>query len=60
MERKKRNIVKSTKSGRLFIETTDFLKQKKVKNTIEFLLESDLIKEINKKNRRIEENKVHA
>ena len=62
MSNKKRNIVKSTKSGRLFIETTDFLKQKKVKRTIEFLLDSDLIKEIDEKNRnrKIKENKVHA
>ncbi|CAA0189886.1 conserved hypothetical protein [Tenacibaculum maritimum] len=58
MSIKKRNIVKSTKSGRLYIETTDFLKQKKVKATIKLLLESDLIKDIEKKRR--DEQKVHA
>ena len=55
---KKKNIVKSTKSGRLYIETTDFLKQKKVKATIKLLLESDLIKNIDKK--RSDEQRVHA
>ncbi|WP_162497589.1 hypothetical protein [Aureibaculum marinum] len=58
MSIKKRNIVKSTKSGRLYIETTDFLKQKKVRATIKLLLESDLIKDIEKKRR--DEQKVHA
>ncbi len=47
----KKNIVKSTKSGRLYIETIDFLKQDKIKETINFLLESDLIKSIEKKNK---------
>ena len=58
MNFKKRNIVKSTKSGRLYIETTDFLNQSKVKATIELLLKSDLIREIEKKHK--VEQKVHA
>ena len=57
MSHKKRNIVKSTKSGRLYIETTDFLKQNKIKDTIKLLLESDLIKNIDKKHRN--EQKAH-
>jgi hypothetical protein len=55
MSIKKRNIVKSTKSGRLYIETTDFLKQSKVKATIQLLLKSDLIKEIEEKHK-VEQN----
>jgi hypothetical protein len=58
MSTKKGNIVKSTKSGRLYIETTDFLKQNKVQSTIELLLKSDLIKNIDRKHR--EEQKVNA
>ena len=58
MNFKKRNIVKSTKSGRLYIETTDFLNQSKVKATIELLLKSDLIREIEKEHK--VEQKVHA
>lgn len=51
MSRTKKNIVKSTKSGRLYIETKDFLLQDKVKRTVEALLKSDLIKGINDRQR---------
>jgi len=44
-ERKKK-FVKATKEGRLYIKTSDFFKQKDIKDTIRILLESDLIKEI--------------
>jgi hypothetical protein len=50
MGKKKKDIVKSTKSGRLYIETKDYLLQDKVKETIEKLMESDLIKQIDERN----------
>lgn len=42
-------FVRSTKEGRLYIKTSDFFKQKKVKETIHTLLKSDIIKEIDKR-----------
>jgi len=43
---KKENIVKSTKEGRLYIKTSDFFKQVKVQKTIDELLKSDIVKDI--------------
>lgn len=57
---KKEEIIKSTKSGRLYIETKDFLLQDKVKDTIKALLESDLIKNIDKAQADRNKEKVHA
>ncbi len=54
MNQKRENIVKTTKSGRLFIETKDLLEQVKVKETINYLLDSDLIRDIEKKNRELD------
>lgn len=48
-------IVKSTKEGRLYIKTSDFFKQVKVKQTVDVLLNSDLVKNI--EIRRIEVSK---
>lgn len=42
----KNNFVKATKEGRLYIKTSDFFKQKDIKDAIEILLDSDLIKKI--------------
>jgi hypothetical protein len=42
-------IIKSTREGKLYIETYDFFNQKKIKDTIKQLLESDIIKMINKR-----------
>jgi hypothetical protein len=43
---KKENIVKSTKEGRLYIKTSDFFKQVKVQKTVDDLLKSDIVKDI--------------
>ena len=52
MSNTKKNIVKSNKNGRLYIDTKDFLLQPKVKKIIKELLDSDLIEEINERNRK--------
>ena len=41
-----KNIVKSTKEGKLYIETKDFFSQPKIQQTIKDLLNSDLVKQI--------------
>ena len=46
MKDKKENIVKSTKGGKLYIETSDFFKQLKIKETVNDLLKSDIVKDI--------------
>lgn len=43
---RKNKFIKATKEGRLYIKTSDFFKQKDIKDTIKILLDSDLIKEI--------------
>ncbi len=43
-----KNFVKATKEGRLYIPTSDFFKQQKVKDLLEKLLDSPLYKEIKK------------
>ena len=43
---KKEDIVKSTKEGRLYIKTSDFFKQVKIQNTVNDLLNSDIVKDI--------------
>lgn len=53
---KKKNIVKSTSSGRLYITTEDFFQQEKVQETIKELLNSDIVKDIeDRKNNKIME-----
>lgn len=47
MNKADRTIEKSTKEGRLYKNTTDFLKQEKVLKTIDDLLKSDIVKSIN-------------
>ncbi len=42
----KKQYIKATRDGKLYIKTSDFFKQKKVINTIKELLDSDIIKEI--------------
>lgn len=46
MPNKKENIVKATKEGRLYIETSDFFKQAKIQKTVTDLLKSNIVKEI--------------
>ena len=46
MPNKKESIVKVTKEGRLYIETSDFFKQDKIQKTVADLLKSDIVKEI--------------
>ena len=43
---KKENFLKATSEGRLYIKTSDFFKQLKIQQTIDTLLKSDLIKQI--------------
>ena len=47
---KKDNIVVATNEGRLYIRTSDFFKQEKIRETIEKLKNSKIVKEIDKKN----------
>jgi hypothetical protein len=46
MNSKKQNIVKSTKEGRLYIKTSDFFKQEKIQQTVNDLLKSSIVKDI--------------
>ncbi len=48
---KHKSIVKATREGRLYKTAKDFLEQKKIQNTIFQLLESNLIREIENKNK---------
>lgn len=50
---KNENFVVATKEGRLYIRTSDFFKQTKVKETIAKLKNSKIIKEIEEKNNKI-------
>lgn len=43
---RKNKFIKATKEGRLYIKTSDFFKQKDIRDTIKTLLDSDLIKKI--------------
>lgn len=54
IKKMKDDYVKSTESGRLYIETEDFFKQPKIQDTIKRLLNSDIVKGIEerKKNKR--------
>lgn len=45
------NIIHSTKEGRLYITTSDFFGQEKIKQTINDLLDSDIIKKIDERKR---------
>lgn len=44
----KEGIINVSGSGRLYIKTSDFLNQNKVQKTIDNLLKSDIVKEIEK------------
>lgn len=46
------NIIHSTKEGKLYITTADFFKQEKIKQTINELLDSDIIKKIDERKRK--------
>ena len=48
--KKKENYIKATKEGKLYIETSDFFKQDKIKKDIEELLSSEIIKNIDQRN----------
>jgi len=50
MSKKENNIVHATDEGRLYIKTVDFFKQPKIQQTIEDLLSSDIIKNIDSRN----------
>lgn len=47
-----KNIVKTNKEGRMWIDTSDFLHQDKIKETIKKLLDSKIIKEIDESKRK--------
>ena len=40
------DLVKSTKGGRMYIDTEDFFKQEKVQDIVERLVDSSIYKEI--------------
>lgn len=48
--KKKENYIKATKEGKLYIKTSDFFKQDKIKKDIEELLSSEIIKNIDQRN----------
>lgn len=48
----KKSIIKVTKGGRLYKRTADFFQQKDIVAAITELANSDLVKEINKKEKR--------
>ncbi|MGJ1205674.1 hypothetical protein [Sphingobacterium lactis] len=49
----KENFVVATKEGRLYIKTSDFFKQKKIKETIEKLKNSKIVKQIEEENHKL-------
>lgn len=51
---------RATKEGRLYIKTSDFFKQSTIQNTIEELLNSDLIKAIDKRNEEKERVRIQT
>lgn len=55
MNKKENNIVHATDEGRLYIKTVDFFNQPKIQQTIRDLLNSDVIKNIDNRNK--EKNK---
>ena len=52
MSKERKDYIKSTESGRLYIETSDFFKQTKIQETVESLLNSDIIKKIDERKKR--------
>lgn len=48
MMNKNKDYIKVTGGGRLYIETKDFFKNKKVHRIINELMESEIVKKINK------------
>jgi chromosome segregation and condensation protein ScpB len=47
-----KNIIHSTKEGRLYIEISDFFGQEKIQQTIKELMNSDIIKKIEERKRK--------
>lgn len=45
------NFVVATKEGRLYIKTSDFFKQAKIRETIEKLKNSKIVRDIDEKNK---------
>lgn len=50
---KRGNFVVATKEGRLYIKTSDFFKQTKVRETIEKLKNSEIVKKIGEHNKKL-------
>ena len=50
---KKENFVVATKEGRLYIKTSDFFKQTKIKDTNEKLKNSKIVKKIDEENNKL-------
>lgn len=48
----KEDVVIATSEGRLYIKTKDFFKQDKIKETIDRLINSNVVKEIDKNNKK--------
>lgn len=53
MKKNSKKYIRATKEGRLYIKTEDLLKSEKVKKTIAKLLDSDIVREIEKKNKEL-------
>lgn len=51
-QKTKDDYIIATNEGRVYIKTVDFFKQEKIKETIKKLMESDVVKEIDRKNKR--------
>lgn len=47
----KKSYVKATREGRLYMENSAFFKQKKIQSTIKDLLQSDIIREMEERNK---------
>lgn len=60
MREKDTSPIKATESGRLYIETADFFNIPKIRQTIRQLLESDLVKEIDNRNKKPRQGPEHT
>lgn len=52
-----KSIIRSTREGRLYIKTSDFFNQEKIIKIIKDLLESDIVKDIDKRRDALNNNK---
>lgn len=52
MPKSKKDIVKATSSGRLYVETNDFFTSEKIITTIQNLLNSNIIKAIEERKKK--------